>query len=750
MFISNQFPQRILKIINNLYKDININLDNVPLHLLNLDHDEEIVIDVEKEDSSDSESENPVNDSVLGASEVFVMQSEMNSELLELAPVEGKTPTSILMDKFCKELAFPNLLPNGCFGYQVERDIKLSPSKYFNQRLLNCKQNFASNSDYIFFTQFVLQQLSLSSQINIALKKTLGNVTAGMLSTSRSSTVKSLIVSDSGYMFINTIKGSPAYWKRFQLEALAMIRQLGCPTFFLTLSAADLRWDDLVAIIAKLQNKSMSEEEIQNLSYIERCEILNSNPVLVARHIQYRVKNLFAEVLFGCDAIEKITNYAIRVEFQFRGVAHTHSLIWTLNSPELTEKTIPKFTIFIDSVIKAQIPDESENKDLHDLVKTYQLHKHTRSCQKYRNTNCRYSYGRFFTERTIIAQPVKDDLSPEENNNIIAQRNATLSKVKLFIDEYLDPSKTTYMTGKTISDILTLLELSSTDYYKALSISSSSDYEIHYQRNPDSCFINNYNPIILEAWRANIDIQPVFNYYKAACYMTAYFSKSETESSQALRQASKECNSMNLGARESMYKVASAFATSRQVSIQEAVYYSLPELWLRKCFPKVLYINSNIPSERIRMCKSPEQIEELDPDSTDIFKRNIVDRYVDRPDPNFKKGSYAVVDNMCLAIFASYYYVDYCIDNNDSQPDLLTDDVSAVNHHTHGFPKTLPLMSSSEKLKCRRVQQVLRYHIPNKELHPEKYAHYVLFLFYPFRMEIDLLLNNSYCAKLQF
>lgn len=58
-------------------------------------------------------------------------------------------------------------------------------------------------------------------------------------------------------------------------------------------------------------------------------------------------------------------------------------------------------------------------------------------------------------------------------------------------------------------------------------------------------------------------------------------------------------------------------------------------------------------------------------------------------------------------------------------------------------------MNSSEKMKCRRIQQVLRYHIPNKELYPEKHAHYLLFLFYPFRNENDLMINNSYCEKLR-
>ena len=51
---------------------------------------------------------------------------------------------------------------------------------------------------------------------------------------------------------MNNIKGTPVYWKRFLLEVLAMVKQLGLSTFFMTLSRADLRWDELVSIISKL------------------------------------------------------------------------------------------------------------------------------------------------------------------------------------------------------------------------------------------------------------------------------------------------------------------------------------------------------------------------------------------------------------------------------------------------------------------------------------------------------------------
>ena len=88
-----------------------------------------------------------------------------------------------------------------------------------------------------FFAQFVLQKINLNSRINIAMKKfSSSNVTAGILSNNFKNTIETLITSGKILVFMNTIKGTPTLWKRFQLELLGMIKQLGCPTLFMTLS----------------------------------------------------------------------------------------------------------------------------------------------------------------------------------------------------------------------------------------------------------------------------------------------------------------------------------------------------------------------------------------------------------------------------------------------------------------------------------------------------------------------------------
>ena len=126
------------------------------------------------------------------------------------------------------------------------------------------------------------------------MKKITGsNLTAGMFSQNFKENVRTFIANDEAFNFMNTSKGTPAYWKRFLLEVLAMVKQLGVPTFFLSLSCADLIWFELPTIISKIYGKNLSNEEISNMSYENRCLYLNKNPVFVARHFQYRVEAFF-------------------------------------------------------------------------------------------------------------------------------------------------------------------------------------------------------------------------------------------------------------------------------------------------------------------------------------------------------------------------------------------------------------------------------------------------------------------------
>ena len=129
-------------------------------------------------------------------------------------------------------MAYLHLFPSDKYGEKLHRDIPLSASKYFNQQLLNCWV-FAAYSDYILFAHSVMQKIYLKNYISITMRKVTSNkMSTGTLNENFKSTVKQFIIQDKAYSFMNTIKGTPAYWKKFQHEALALVKQLGISKIF--------------------------------------------------------------------------------------------------------------------------------------------------------------------------------------------------------------------------------------------------------------------------------------------------------------------------------------------------------------------------------------------------------------------------------------------------------------------------------------------------------------------------------------
>ena len=312
-----------------------------------------------------------------------------------------------------------------------------------------------------------------------------------------------------------------------------------------------------------------------------------------------------------------------------------------------------------------------------------------------------------------------------------------MKTVSDYINESLNPSKHNFYDGqredyiepKSIEEILNMLDINVDAYYRSLEISDDNEFQIHLRRTPNSCFVNNYFRVGLEAWKANMDIQPVFNEKKAVPYMCAYLSKSEDTCSNAMKQALKVSIENKCSNYEQMTAIACAYSSNRECSEQEVVYHCLPELWLRKVFPGVIYANTNIPEKRFRVLRSQKEIGDLLDDSNNIFKRNMLDRYVDRPDESFCNGRYGVLSKSCYAEFLRSYYIVPSANENDWQPMELKDELLEVNSPATRYPIVISLMSSKEKIKCRKLLSVLRYFTPNKNRDYESYAHHLLLLF---------------------
>ena len=95
------------------------------------------------------------------------------------------------------------------------------------------------------------------------------------------------------------------------------------------------------------------------------------------------------------------------------------------------------------------------------------MHTHSKTCRKYKNQSCRFHFGHYFTDQTIVSIPLSGDLTFDEKQEILEKRNKILSKVKDYIDEFLfpkrhniiDPSKDNFQEPETIPEILNKLDI---------------------------------------------------------------------------------------------------------------------------------------------------------------------------------------------------------------------------------------------------------------------------------------------------
>ena len=94
------------------------------------------------------------------------------------------------------------------------------------------------------------------------------------------------------------------------------------------------------------------------------------------------------------------------------------------------------------------------------------------------------------------------------------------------------------------------------------------------------------------------------------------------------------------------------------------------------------------------------------------------------------------------------YYKKISYDDKDFQSNNLQDPMDRNDSKLMELPKLIKLSASGEILSRRNRKIDLRYHKPDKEIQPEKYAHCLLILFDPFTDEKQLVINGSYFSKL--
>ncbi|XP_062599557.1 uncharacterized protein LOC134261102 [Saccostrea cucullata] len=720
-------PHHVIKALNFLmenniwYRDTELNKN------WEVSAEEDCLIEADKSqqmsDTEDTDDQDPPAASI--ALDTCLQPIDVVQEVLDhyfddvfnLAPGEGKNPVKMLQDEGNEAKTFPYLFPTGENSWNENRDIKITLSRYFHNRLMNADNRYAKDSNYLFFCQYMSELNQVIEKTQISVRKSSAKTTSGQKITSEIlqdvDKLAKLLRNDDALRFMQPIRGTPSYWQAAQKDLFAMLRQIGIPTWFCSFSAAEFRWNSTIEAILRQQ---CDDRHAEDLDWTEKSEVLRSNPVTVARMFEHRFHVFLHDVIMSpSEPIGKVVDYFQRVEFQQRGSPHMHCLFWIEGAPKLDEDGEDAVCEFIDRYVTCEIPSESQDAELHKIVQDVQQHskKHSQSCRK-KGTDCRFNFPRPPSKKTFLAKPrnFEEDTENVSNGNLELKRNDAKAILQKVWENIQDPTQ----------------NLSSTEIFYKLGISQelfenayntvTTKQTIVLQREPSEAWTNQYNPCLLKSWDANLDIQYVLDPFSCIVYIISYISKSEREMGMLLKQTKIEAEEGNLSARQTMKKIGSAYLHHREVSAQEAVY-RVCNLNMKECSRKVTFIPVGENPTRLskplhQMNKSKEMAG--DDDEDDIWMTNIVERYENRP----KLQEFA---EMCLATFCA----DYRVLAKSQVPSNLREGIFELQNGKGYIQK-----------RTRTKPAIIRFPRFNKEKMPEKFYQSILQLFLPYWKEDQL------------
>ena len=714
-----------------LYKEANISVHDK----WNVDDTEESTVNTSNnQPTSDSDSDTFSETGDDGDAALMTLLDENSvdkNEILSVAPGEGQRPLSIFKDKHAEYLAFPTLFCGQKRVDNSERNVPVYYSDICKWELRCIDRRVALHIPNLFYKMKKLQIEQVSSKVHLAVRrcKTKGkSYTAGYIL--KDNMGESLVRLDEGYRIFKTIRNSPQYWENQKRDVFAMIRQLGIPTLFLSLSANDLHWAELIIALGKLvDNKDYSEAVGNNtLSWETRSRLVQSDPVTCVRHFDQRVTHFIETVLKSPHSpLGILQDYFYRVEFQQRGSPHIHMLAWIQGSPKYGENEDTEVLEYVDRVAtcSADVPD-----DFKDIV-NFQRHRHSRTCRKAGKPICRFGIPFPPMRKTTIIQPYNgDDRSVYEGYYSAVQEHLNTLERDISFDDFLKE-----------------LDLNEDEYIKAVQTSIKTE-KVFLKRAPIENRINPYMKYLLSVWKANHDVQYVLDAYACAMYIVSYINKSAKGMSTLMTEACKEARQGNKSLKESVRHIGNKFLNAVEVSAQEAAYLIL-QLNMSSKSRKCEFVSTNPQNERTFLLKTKKELEALPKDSTEIEADNVIKRYARR---------HEALEHYCLADFISKVIsvsnmrskepqtcacsnADNSCDENDCEDD--DGDKNLAQQNTANVSKTrYSVVTGDFKIVLRTKPKVLRYVNYSKKVDSENYYREQLMLFYPWRNENKDLLNG--------
>ncbi len=145
-------------------------------------------------------------------------------------------------EKRLEELAFVKAFPHGKNGFEEERKLKITPLDYYQARIMSSNPALITN-EYLFYAMNQVESHALQQKIAVC-----GNMASNNGEGSDSNNLPGL---ENVHLYMQGIRGSGSYWRKYTNDVLSMMEQLGVPTFFLTISYDDLNSNDSLTAMWK-------------------------------------------------------------------------------------------------------------------------------------------------------------------------------------------------------------------------------------------------------------------------------------------------------------------------------------------------------------------------------------------------------------------------------------------------------------------------------------------------------------------
>ena len=459
-----------------------------------------------------------------------------------------------------------------------------------------------------------------------------------------------------------------------------------------------MRWKEVITAIKAQQGEQVNFDA---LDWQAKASILRSNPVTSMRLFDKRVEALFRDLILSpAQPIGKVVDWFSRLEFQHRGSPHIQCLVWGEGAPEFEVDSDQTVCDFISKYITAQLPDPNTQPELHKKVTEVQMHSktHSKTCVKYSNANCRFGFPKIPAPETMILR--SKVLEDEDERELVAIRKLNALNRLNDVPE---------SASLTLDQMLASCDLTVEEYIECLCIKAKAS-EVVLKRDPKDSWVNGYNPALLEAWDANLDIQFILNPYSCIMYICSYISKAEHGLSEYLKSMIENSSHENVNESDEMKLVMQAYSKKREVSAQECVARACG-LRMKQCSRTVIFVQTD--GNALKMSYPMSFLENRTPDSVHLWMNGLPDKYQCRPEtPDFAA--------ICLADFVSTCRIVYGKQAKGPNVLPLLNEMGFVQRRTKGKPA------------------VIKYRCFSQEKNPEEFHGTLLKLYVPYRSETEL------------